>query len=356
MIQKNVPDPDLSSLIDYLTGELTPEEHTAVAAWVNARPERRRLLAQLAEMWQTTQARSRPKADVAAMERAMTQYMSMGAVTRRENERETEQKLSRRAGLNPLRGTRREGVIRHVRRAAWSVVATGVAGLAVFAGWHIVTHRLIVRNNSDAAVTVYTTAQGERANITLPDGSTVALNVASRLEVPTDYTAGDRTLRLAGEAFFTVQHHNRAPFTVISGAVATRVLGTSFLVRHYAADTVTEVAVRDGRVTVHSAVVSGGQHVWVAQHAMSRPGPVAATRFSFVTGVLYLDGVTLRDAVPDLNRWYNVDVRFGDAAAATRRISSGFAAGSSHELEEFLTWTMHLRVVRHGRVLTLFSQ
>ena len=45
------------------------------------------------------------------------------------------------------------------------------------------------------AVSMYVTDQGERANIVLPDGNTVALNVASRLEVPADYLAGDHALR-----------------------------------------------------------------------------------------------------------------------------------------------------------------
>jgi ferric-dicitrate binding protein FerR (iron transport regulator) len=235
-------------------------------------------------------------------------------------------------------------------------LAFGLAAVVVIGGWLTITHHPSARDTGVAAATVYTTAKGERANITLPDGSTVALNVASRLEVPSDYTTGNRTVQLTGEAFFTVQHHDRTPFTVVSGAAATRVLGTSFLVRHYAADTATEVAVQDGRVAVRTAVVAAGQHVLVSQRAMSRLDPVAATRFGFVTGVLYLDGVTLRNAVPDLNRWYDVDVRFGDSAVAMRRISSGFTAGSSHELEEFLTWTMHLRVVRNGRILTLFSR
>jgi ferric-dicitrate binding protein FerR (iron transport regulator) len=236
----------------------------------------------------------------------------------------------------------------------WGALATTVVGALAIVGWRTNMGPLSARNG--APVTMYTTANGERANITLPDGSTVALNVASRLEVPASYTWGDRTLRLTGEALFTVQHSDGAPFTVMSGTTTTRVLGTSFLVRHYAADTTSEIAVRDGRVAVRSAVLTAGQRIVVPGQGEPRIGSVTASRFSFATGVLNLDNVTLQDAIPDLNRWYNVDIRPSDSTVALRKISCGFAAGSSHALEEYLTWTMHLRVVRSGRVLTLFSR
>ena len=52
-----------------------------------------------------------------------------------------------------------------------------------------------------------TAGTGERTTIMLPDDASVALNVGSRLEVPTDYLAGNHTVLLVGEALFT-QHHS----------------------------------------------------------------------------------------------------------------------------------------------------
>jgi ferric-dicitrate binding protein FerR (iron transport regulator) len=107
-------------------------------------------------------------------------------------------------------------------------------------------------------VATYATANGERGAVTLTDGSTVILNAASRLDVPANYSSGNRTVRLIGEGLFTVSSHAGHPFTVISGLTKTRVLGTSFVVRHYGTDTTVMVAVRTGKVSVGTTVVTAG--------------------------------------------------------------------------------------------------
>ncbi|HXC25682.1 MAG TPA: FecR domain-containing protein, partial [Gemmatimonadaceae bacterium] len=100
----------------------------------------------------------------------------------------------------------------------WGVLCTIVA-LAVLSWVVGVPHGGWRRAPS---VLAYTTGNGERATITLPDGGTVALNVASRLEVPMDYTAGDRSVRLVGEGVFTVPQRQRSPFTVVAGGTVAR--------------------------------------------------------------------------------------------------------------------------------------
>jgi transmembrane sensor len=212
-----------------------------------------------------------------------------------------------------------------------------------------------------AHTSTYATARGQRATITLPDGSTVLLNVASRLQVPADYAAGHRTMQLTGEALFTVAHHSGGAFTVVAGPSTTHVLGTSFVVRHYASDTAAVVAVRDGKVAVgattrHSAVVTASEQIAVGSRGLGpvRPADVAVS--SFVNGVLTLTGVSLPDAIPELNRWYDADIRLGDPQLATKGVTSEFAAGSLADLTELLEGIFNVRVVRVGRVLTLYAR
>src|SRR5262249_5694885 len=139
-------------------------------------------------------------------------------------------------------------------------------------------------------VSTYVTARGERATITLPDGNTVNLNVASRLEVPADYLAGNHTVHLYGEALFTILHHDRVPFTVVAGLASAGVLGTGCVVRRYSTDTTTVVAVRDGKVEVqqagstHTVVLAAAQQVVVDRSRMRRVEEADPTRFDFSTG------------------------------------------------------------------------
>jgi ferric-dicitrate binding protein FerR (iron transport regulator) len=82
--------------------------------------------------------------------------------------------------------------------------------------------------------------------------------------------------------------------------------------------------------------------------------PASLAPFSFATGVLSLDGVPIARALADLSRWYDADIRLGDTILVHERISGRFAAGSLADLATNLEWTFNLRVVRTGRVLTLY--
>ena len=207
-----------------------------------------------------------------------------------------------------------------------------------------------------AAMTTYTTGRGERAHITLPDGSLVTLNVASRLDVPVDFTRGNRALQLTGEALFTIVHHDATPITVSAGHITAQVLGTTFSMRHYATDSSTTVAVSDGRVGIQSVVLSAGRMVEVGRTGMAQQRAANTGQFSFATGILTFHRMPLRDAVPELNRWYDVDIRLGDTALTNREINGNFVTGSLTDLMAILDGALDVRAVRTGRTLTLYAR
>jgi ferric-dicitrate binding protein FerR (iron transport regulator) len=202
----------------------------------------------------------------------------------------------------------------------------------------------------------YTTGNGERATITLPDGGTVALNVASRLDVPLDYMAGNHTVRLVGEGLFTVPHHEGAPFIVMAGGTAARVLGTSFIVRRYATDTATLVAVSDGKVAVGSTVVTAHHLLEIGQNSTAHMRSSDTSLFTFATGVLTLNNLLLPAAIVELDRWYGADIRLGSPTFATKHLEGKFVAGSLGDLAQILESTYGVHVVRDGRVLTLYPR
>jgi ferric-dicitrate binding protein FerR (iron transport regulator) len=268
--------------------------------------------------------------------------------------------LGRRLGTEPqtLRNARRkEGIFsrKTLRHMLWPTAAALVATVVVtVVGWHGGGHS--GGRSAAPAVLTYATGNGQRATITLPGGGTVALNVASRLEVPLDYMAGHHTVRLVGEGLFTVPHHEGAPFIVMAGGTAARVLGTSFVVRRYATDTAMLVAVRDGKVAVGSTVVTAHHLLEVGRNSTPQMRSSDTSLFTFATGVLTLNNPLLPAAIVELDRWYDADIRLGSPALATEHLEGRFAAGSLGDLAQILASTFGVRVVRDGRVLTLYPR
>ncbi len=199
----------------------------------------------------------------------------------------------------------------------------------------------------------YATGNGENATITLPDGSVVQLNVASRVDVPADFAMGNRTIRLVGEAVFSVTHHSGSPFTVIAGPSTTRVLGTNFLVRFYPTDTIATVAVRDGKVAVASTILTASQQTSVSAYGVSAVRPMDPSVFAFEWETLVLKRTRLRDAIVELNRWYDADIRLTDLALGNEWIEGEFVKGSLSDLTEQFASSFGVKVVRDGKTVTL---
>jgi ferric-dicitrate binding protein FerR (iron transport regulator) len=238
-------------------------------------------------------------------------------------------------------------------KAAWYAVAGVLVGIVMMLAIdHSILDRWITPRSG--AMTEYVTQPGQRARITLPDGSVGILNVASRIDVPVGFGSRTRTIKLTGQAYFEVAHSNKTPFIVDAAGVRTQVLGTAFSVRAYRPTDV-RVAVQSGRVAVGGAVVNAsdiafasGTTVRVAHHQR------LDTELGFVTGRLVLANIPLRDAVTDLDRWYGAEIRFGDPAIGDMLIDATLMSGSIGDLMEMLRATFNVRVVRTGRTLTLY--
>jgi ferric-dicitrate binding protein FerR (iron transport regulator) len=241
------------------------------------------------------------------------------------------------------------------RVVAYPIAMAVVAAILLVVGWRGGFRSANTRLSQDAMST-YATTDGERAMITLPDSSVVVLNVGSRMQVPANYTAGNRTVYLSGEALFTVIHHESSPFSVISGGRTTRVLGTRFVVRHYATDTAVTVAVHDGKVAIQSAVLTAQQQAIVGSSGIPAIYPALPGQFTFATGVLTLGDMSLTNAIPELDRWYNADIRLGDPSLRRLRIEGKFVAGSLADLSAILQLTFDVRIVRNGHTLTLYPR
>ena len=85
---------------------------------------------------------------------------------------------------------------------------------------------------------------------TLPDGSIISLNAASKVSYPEKFVGDQREVHLEGEAFFDVKRDKEKPFVIRAQGSVTKVLGTSFNINAYPGENIVEIAVLSGKVAV----------------------------------------------------------------------------------------------------------
>nr|WKN36070.1 FecR domain-containing protein [Tunicatimonas sp. TK19036] len=160
-----------------------------------------------------------------------------------------------------------------------------------------------------------TTRKGQKATITLMDGSKVYLNVDSKLSFPEQFSPDKREVILEGEAFFEVAKNAKRPFTIKSGDLTTTVLGTSFNIKAFEEEPVS-VTVATGKVKVQAmGQDSIAQEVFLLpdQQALydghlSQKDVDIKPFISWREKVLHFDETSLEEVVAVLERWFNVSI------------------------------------------------
>lgn len=342
---------DWNRIARYAAGECSAEEAAELRRWIDEDPERREALAFMGDV-------------DAAAERGAPQW-------------DTDQSWERLVARKSARA-QRSMLFRHVqpagRMAAWRrPVVRAAAALLVAAGAGLwVSQTRGWRDAADAApapavMREYVTARGQRATFQLPDGSQVILGVASRLRYPVTFgTNGRRDVHLEGEAFFEVEHDERRPFLVHTARGITEDLGTKFAVQEYPSDSAVQVVVAEGSVELRPAGGAPGRG------ALLRPGQlgrltrsgdalvrsdVDLTRYlAWTEGRLIFDDTPLRDALPALGRWYDLDFVLGDSTIGDRHVTATLAAESIAETLKLLSSTLDVRYEHRGRTVTFLPR
>lgn len=190
----------------------------------------------------------------------------------------------------------------------------------------------------------FTTAVGEQRNVPLPDGSLLAINTASQVQV-VSLGKDSRELRLLrGEAHFTVAHDAARPFRVAAAGHVVQALGTAFDVRLLPGGGL-EVIVTEGHVKLLSGNGTVGdlrqrQYIRIGSDGTSQAGKLTdeaiAARLSWRSGMLVFEGEHLEDVLAEFSRYTDSRFAITDPRLRDIRIGGYFAAGDTAALREAL--------------------
>ena len=173
------------------------------------------------------------------------------------------------------------------------------------------------------------TAAGEQRAVHLPDGSQVLLHANSHISYGEKFGA-ERNVTLHGTAFFDVARDTLRPFTVRSGAVLTRVLGTSFTIRentdggvHVKVSSGT-VRTSYGRDTTGAVVLTRGDEVRYDGGGQPQVYRTTGARAPAKDNVIQFADHDLAYAIAVIARRYGIRIELADPRIAERRISGKF--------------------------------
>ena len=257
------------------------------------------------------------------------------------------------AAAPPQRRRVRPGWLRGPALA--SACALALAAVVGY-GWH--------RWDNTAAYAVdVATGPGELRSLVLPDGSKVALNANSHLQVRY-FPRRRETVLARGEAFFQVAPAAARPFTVASASHQVRVVGTAFNVRSGPPEFV--VQVQEGRVEVRSSADAGaavlamgpgtGLAVDTASGRRRESAVPVDTIAEWTSGQVYFKRQPLAQVAQELSRHLDQPVEVQGAALQSLPISGFLALRDPERFLLALPSVAELRVQRRAEGGWLISR
>ncbi len=215
-------------------------------------------------------------------------------------------------------------------RILWQVAAVFILAIAT----SVVFYYTLSENNT-VLQSEYASSGQVIENVTLPDGTMVALNRNTKITYPEKFEKATREVSMRGEAFFDVSHNPQKPFIIKAGDVQIKVLGTSFNVKTDPEEEVVEVVVKSGRVSLAEAnntdleksilLSPGEKGVYSYRDRKFRRSRNSDINYlAWKDRTLVFRGTPLSEVINKIEEVYNINVILGERELEDLRLTAVF--------------------------------
>jgi transmembrane sensor len=240
--------------------------------------------------------------------------------------------------------------------SGWRImIATVAAGLVVVAVFRV-ARKDATPVESRPPEETFATANRERAELRLSDGTRIRLAPASHIRVAADYGEKERSVYLEGQGYFEVKHDATRPFIVYAGTAIARDVGTKFAVRSYAEDRAVQVVVRTGAVAMSGVGRLGAGDVGrleIDGTSSLTHGVAVDALLAWLDGRLVFHDAPLATVIAELRRWHDADVQLADPKLGTLPFTGVLTDVSFRSSVDLVAATLGLRARRAGERVTL---
>lgn len=205
------------------------------------------------------------------------------------------------------------------------------------------------------------TGEGERANITLPDGSYVALNSSSRLSyVPAVYNKKERQIQFEGEGFFQVSKNKDCPFLIGAKGMTVKVLGTTFNLQVRNGKDKAELTLEEGSVLLVSVRTGGSVVLKPDQKAVLNQADgkitvvkeeLARQASAWKHGDMVFKNTPLADVLGTIQDNYGIEMRVVCKEVPSDSFTGTIPTSDLNEVLDILEKTYHLKAVVKGKIV-----
>lgn len=203
---------------------------------------------------------------------------------------------------------------------------------------------------------------GQKANLTLPDGTKVWLNSATHLFYDAEYNKEERRIHLDGEAYFEVAKNKNKPFVVCCNDLEIEALGTAFDVKGYSSDLSVTTLLAEGsvRVSNHVGVTLLKPGEKVAYHKNDRTftksviSDIREIDF-WRKNMLIFNSASLSEIATTLERMYGVKVVFDSEKLKNVPFSGTIRNSSLHNVFYIISLTYPLTYRLEGDTVRIGS-
>ena len=205
----------------------------------------------------------------------------------------------------------------------------------------------LLTQNTDSSKnpTIITAQNGEKAEVTLPDGSLVWINSGSSLTYEADFNHKKRSVYLEGEAYFEVAKDEKRPFIVKTQSMDVQAIGTAFNVRSYNSEQQISTILLEGKIKVNVAeketLLGVNQRATFDKYSkvLSTDNVDADNFVEWKKGNIYFNNQTFNDIALTLSRIYNVDIQFASEELRPMRFSGTLGSSGIKNALDILTLT-----------------
>ena len=205
------------------------------------------------------------------------------------------------------------------------------AALILIASTFFATQYFLTDTWKNREINTLVVPAGQRAHLTLQDGTSVWLNAQSTLTYPARFSGKTRRVTVSGEAYFDVTANPKKPFIVSTQNIEMKVLGTQFNIYSYPGTGCIKTDLVEGSLMVYnkqspkvSVTLKPNEQIVVKDGNMLVGEMQNSDYFLWKDGIYSFENERLLDIIEKLQLYYDVKIIVKDPEIFNVRYTGKF--------------------------------